>query len=86
MKLAIASDDLCVKVYDPKKKKLIGVYDSYARAGAKLGLTGHAVQQRTSSKLQVYAPHLKMKVAIRLAALGEKEKELIEQTRKVKTL
>ncbi len=70
---AFGSNDECVKVYDPEKKELIGIYNSYCNAAKKLGLTNRSVRDAAINKNRRYSPILKKEVAIRIA--GKKEND-----------
>jgi hypothetical protein len=72
-------DDTCIKIYNPEKKELMEVLPSYHKAANYLGVTSSLLQQRCAKKTRIYSPILKMEVAIRLAARGEKETELIKK-------
>jgi hypothetical protein len=61
-------DDVCIKVYDPEKKELISVYDTYTDASQKIGVSPRVIRIAARSKTRRYSPILKKEVAIRLAA------------------
>lgn len=73
--------DLCVKVYDPEHKKLIGVFTNFAKAGRKLGLSSSVIHGKCSSKNRVYSPMLNKEVACRTAVLTPAEEILINKTK-----
>ena len=75
-------DNACIKVYEPEKQKLIGVYKSFTKAAQKLGLTPGAVQKRCISKKRVLSPSLNKEVACRLSAYKAEDEELIEKSLK----
>ena len=74
--------NVCIKVYNPEHQKLIGVYQSFSKAGQKLGLRATAVQKHCSSKKRVLSPLLKKEIACRLSSVKEEDKELIEKSLK----
>lgn len=63
------ADDICIKVYDPVNKELIAVYDNYAQAGRRLGLTGKIVATACMNKTRRFSPFLKKEVAIRASGI-----------------
>lgn len=79
-------EDTCVKVYNPAEQKLIGVYKSYAKAAARLGLTTSTICHKVQSKKRVYSPNLDMEVAVRYGQMKPGDKELIEKTLKFQPL
>lgn len=72
-------DDTCVKIFNPEKKELITVLPSYHKAANYLGVKHSVVQQKCSRKSRLYSPLLKMEVAVRLSAIGDKEKEILKK-------
>jgi hypothetical protein len=62
------ADDICIKVYDPEKKEMIAVYDNYAQAARKLGLTSKVVYAACTNKTRRFSPFLKKEVALRASA------------------
>jgi len=62
------ADDICVKVYDPEKQELIVVYDNYAQAAKKLGLTAKVVHGACRNKTRRFSPILNKEVALRASA------------------
>jgi hypothetical protein len=75
-------DNTCIKVYNPHKKELIAVFDSYKKTAAKLGLTESVVQKCCVNKTRIDAPNIKMEVALRIAAMKEGDKEKMEHCSK----
>ena len=65
-------DNTCVKVYNPKTKELIAVFDNYRKASDGLGLTYKVIQRRVANKERIFAPKFEIEVALRL---GKKEVE-----------
>jgi len=61
-------DDVCIKVYDPEKKELISVYDTYIDASQKIGVSPRVIKMAVRNKTRRYSPVLKKEVAIRLAS------------------
>ena len=62
------ADDICIKVYDPSKQELIAIYDNYAQASKKLGLSPKAVHAACRNKTRRFSPFLKKEVAMRASA------------------
>lgn len=79
-------DNTVVKVYNPLEKKLIAVFPSIAKAANRLGITSSKVQQRCSTKTQIFSPNLQMKVALRLAARKAADEILLVKTAKFQPL
>lgn len=79
-------DNTCVKIYDPVKKELIGVYENYKKAGNKLGVTPSVIQHACSRKGRTYSPTLQMTIACRISSIKEGDKERIEICNRNQTL
>jgi hypothetical protein len=79
-------DGRCVKIYNPEKKELIGVFQNFKRAEIKLNIGSKVLRQKAISKKRIYCEVLKMEIAVRVSNCGEEEKKLIEQTNKNKSL
>lgn len=75
-------EDTCIKVYDPEIKKLIGVYENYAKAANRLGIASSAVQQRCMRKTRVYSPLYGKEVACRLSKRVPADEPAISQCSK----
>lgn len=86
MRLGIGTDNICIKVYNPQNQKLIGVYDTYKKAAARLGIRSEKIADKTASKKRVFSPTLNMQVAIRLGPKTKEMDDLIEKTNKYKPL
>jgi hypothetical protein len=61
-------EDECIKVYDPIKKQLIAIYDTYVIASKKLGLTHRCIKHAAITKSRRFSPILNKEIAIRLAS------------------
>jgi hypothetical protein len=81
----LLDDNTCVKVYNPEKKELIAVYDTYKKTAAKLGLTDSSVQKHCTRKTRVYAPSINLEVALRISSIKKGDEERMEHCNK-KTL
>lgn len=79
-------DNICIKVYDPARQKLIAVYDNFQRASNRLGLAYTTAHKKAASKKRVYSPLLKLEVAIRVSIKKEGDDNLISQTQLKGTL
>lgn len=73
--------DLCVKIYDPEQKKLIGVFNNFAKAANKLGVTSSVIHGKCSTKHRVFSPLLQKEVACRTARLTPEDELLINKTK-----
>lgn len=62
------ADDICIKVYDPNKKELIAIYNTYSEAAKRLGLTHRSVSSACLNKTRRFSPFLNKEVAIRASA------------------
>lgn len=76
------SEDTCIKIYDPSKQKVIGVYPNLAKASNKLGIPARVLFARTTSKKRIYSEFYKMEVAVREGLRKEEDSLLIEKTLK----
>lgn len=70
-------DDTCIKVYDPERQKLIAVFETYKKTAAKLGITDSVVMHTCSKRGKTYSPVIGKKVALRLSAIKEGDRERI---------
>ena len=73
--------DVCIKIYDPENKKLIGIFDNFAKAGNKLGLSISSIQGKCSTKNRVFSPTLKKEVACRTSRITPGDLKLINKTK-----
>ena len=76
------SGDTCIKVYDPNKKKVIGVYPNLAKASTKMLIPPKVILNKTVSKKRIYSKLYNMEVAIRECFRKEGDLLLIEKTLK----
>lgn len=74
-------NDVCVKVYDPNLKKVIGVYPSLMATANKLGLTPSVVRNVYIKKKRVYSPTYNGEITIRLSKKTKTEMSLIDKSR-----
>ncbi len=86
MKVGLGVDNLCVKVYDPEKQKLIAVYDTFKKASARLGVSAELIHKKVTSKRRLYSPVFDLTVAVRMGAKTKEMDVLIEKTNKYKPL
>ena len=78
MRLGIKAENLCIKVYDPRYKKLIAVYDTYNKAEQHLGISSTLIRKKMSNKTRVFSPKLNLQVALRLST---KSSSLCQKTK-----
>ncbi len=65
---------IIVKVYNPLKQELIGVFENYSKAARALGLTPKIVYNKATSKKRVMSPYLEIEVAIRITRKKPEDK------------
>jgi len=61
-------DDVCIKAYDPFKKELLSVYNTYTEAAQKTGISVRVLKIAIRSKTRRFSPLLKKEIAIRIAS------------------
>lgn len=83
---AIYAEDTCIKVYNPEKKELIGVFRTYSKAASRLGVTSSTILHKVHSKRRCFAPNLQMDVAIRMGTIKPQDEELMVKTAKFQPL
>jgi hypothetical protein len=72
-------DDTCIKVYDPKEKKLIAVFKNYIKAANKLGLSTNVILRRCAKKKRVFSPTLQKEIALRISVVKPEDIPLMEK-------
>ena len=60
--------DECIKVYDPIKKEVIAVYETYTKAARELGISDSVLKRAVQTKTRKFSPVLKKEVAVRIAS------------------
>jgi hypothetical protein len=79
MRNSISEDDLCVKVYDPRNRELIAIYENYKKAALKLGVSETLIRKKIVNKKRLYSPILDLEVAIRIGVRSKDNEELIKK-------
>jgi hypothetical protein len=67
MRLGINTENLCIKVYDPRYKQVIAEYDTYRKAEQELGISSALIRKKVQDKTRVFVPKLNLQVALRLS-------------------
>jgi hypothetical protein len=79
MRNSISEDDLCIKVYDPRNRELIGIYENYKKAALKLGVSESLIRKKVASKKRMHSPMLNLEVAVRIGVRSKDNEELIKK-------
>ena len=61
-------DDECIKIYDPEKKELIGVYDNYPKAEKATGISVKSLHNAVKYKTRRFSPFLNKEIAVRVSS------------------
>lgn len=80
------NDNICIKIYNPNEKKLIGVFANFKKASAKIGLTPKVLKNRSIDKKRIFSEYYQSDIAIRVSSLKGDDTLLIEKTAKVRSL
>lgn len=75
----IGSEDECIKIYDPEKKELLRVFNTYGDANKYTGISPKILRNAALSKTRRFSPFLNKEIAIRIATKGEEEILLIKK-------
>lgn len=76
------TEDLCIKIYDPNKKKVIGAFPSFSKASLKLNISAKVLQNKAETKKRIYSEYYGMDVAVRWGMYKEGDDVLIQKTLK----
>lgn len=60
-------EDECIKIYNPAKQELIGVYNSYVEASKRTGISQRVLRMAVRNKTRRFSPLLKIEIAARVA-------------------
>lgn len=82
----IYTDDLCIKIYNPNTKKVIGAFSSFKKASSRLGISAKTLQTRSENKKRIFSEHYGIEIAVRCGKTKEGDIELIQKTLKNKQL
>lgn len=76
----IYTQDMCIKIYDPNTKKVIGAFSSFNKASLKLGISAKSLLYRADNKKRIYSEYYKKDIAVRWGILKDGDDELIKKT------
>lgn len=73
-------EDMCIKIYNPENKQLIGVFKNFAKAANKLGVHITILSRKCGNKERLFSPSLNIEVACRLNKITEEDLKNIKKT------
>jgi len=60
-------EDECIKIYDPEKKEVIGVYDTFPKAEKATGVSAKSLHNAVKYKTRRFSPFLNKEIAVRIS-------------------
>jgi hypothetical protein len=73
-------EDLCIRVFNPEIKKLVGVFKNGAKAATRLGVAPTTLHRKCGKKERIFSPIYNAEFACRAATITEEDKILIKKT------